>query len=99
MSRLSASGEAPGMRGESSLRPRYSVVRSMGCLLSGRRRGSRRDRNALLELLVKTEPLLDVALCGLDQLAVPLWILVFGHAEARLVAHVRGEIALGRRRI
>src|ERR1700694_1558004 len=55
--------------------------------------------DALLQLLVEAEPLLDVVPGNLDQLPVPVRILALGHAEPGLVAHVRGEVAFGRRRI
>jgi hypothetical protein len=42
-------------------------------------------------------PLLDVSLRALDQFLVAPLILVLGHAEARLVVHVRREISLGHR--
>src|SRR3990172_940892 len=91
-SRVSASGEAPAISGESSFSPRYSVLRSMGALLFRRRRRG----DDLLELLVDAESLLDVGLGGGHELLITLGTLLLDHAEARLVAHVRGEIALGR---
>src|SRR5215470_17446692 len=78
-SRLSPSGDAPGISGESSWSPSHSVLRSMcPCPLEQR------------------EPLADIGLRLLDQRLVPFGVHLLDHPEPRLVAHVRGEVALRR---